>query len=403
MLLEQKNAIEVLSRTKVIARASPEQKAKIVACLKSHGKCTLMCGDGTNDVGALKQAHVGIALINDPKQEKSTKEKDAKEMQEGEEDGASGSGSIERKRDLKERVVDGRGPPKGTKVVNRNPNRKKKEEQLSIKQMKKKMYQEQRKRMEKMKELSEDNIVQFGDASTASPFTSKSSSVLPVTHIIRQGRCTLVTTMQMFRILAINCLISAYGLSVLYLDGIKLGDVQATVMGLLTTFCFLFITRSEPLPELSSKRPIPNIFNLYMVSTVVTQFLIHLSALIYVVAEVQTYHKGPRPDLDAEFTPNMVNSAVFLLMSWMQVTTFAVNHQGHPFMDSITENLPLLGSLTACILVTSVTALELIPSFNALFQLVPLNPHFRGTLLQIMVADSFGTYAVDRIFRFLFT
>eukprot|EP00808_Paulinella_micropora_P018900 g15307.t1 len=56
-------ASRLVAATTVFARMSPDDKELIVKWMKDLGMYTLMCGDGTNDVGALKQAHVGVALL----------------------------------------------------------------------------------------------------------------------------------------------------------------------------------------------------------------------------------------------------------------------------------------------------------------------------------------------------
>ena len=151
-----------------------------------------------------------------------------------------------------------------------------------------------------------------------------------VCNIIRQGRCTLVTTIQMYKILALNCLITAFSLSALYLDGIKYGDNQVTLQGFLLAGCFLFLSWGKPIEKLSRQRPQPNIFNWYILLSVLGQFAVHSYSLWQVVTETKL-HLPPdwKPDLDSEakFEPNLLNSAVFLISLSMQVSTFLINYQ----------------------------------------------------------------------------
>lgn len=53
----------ILRKTKVYARAKPNDKARIVmAYQQGLDKIVSMCGDGANDCGALKQSDAGLSL-----------------------------------------------------------------------------------------------------------------------------------------------------------------------------------------------------------------------------------------------------------------------------------------------------------------------------------------------------
>lgn len=60
--LTDKQALKALPSIRVIARATPETKLRIVKLAQSRGLCIGMCGDGTNDAPALKRADVGFAM-----------------------------------------------------------------------------------------------------------------------------------------------------------------------------------------------------------------------------------------------------------------------------------------------------------------------------------------------------
>jgi len=55
-------ALTLAPHTKVFGRCTPNDKVSIVTHFVEQGQTSLFCGDGGNDCGALKAAHVGIAL-----------------------------------------------------------------------------------------------------------------------------------------------------------------------------------------------------------------------------------------------------------------------------------------------------------------------------------------------------
>uniref|UniRef100_A0A915JAJ1 Uncharacterized protein n=1 Tax=Romanomermis culicivorax TaxID=13658 RepID=A0A915JAJ1_ROMCU len=456
---------KILPCVKVFARMAPKQKEHVITRLKQLGHVTLMCGDGTNDVGALKHAHVGVALLSHPLLDKE-KERLKEAADKFKQQAPLPPNSIE---SAKSRLLD---------TINKKrhhprmqPSRR---DEMSAASHSSETSTAQKKINQMLKQIEEEEkaqIIRLGDASIAAPFTSKYSSIQSICHVIKQGRCTLVTTLQMFKILALNALVLAYGQSVLYLGGVKFSDSQATVQGLLLAACFLFVSRSKPLKTLAKQKPLANIFNIYTLSTVTLQFAVHLSCLLFLVQEplktlakqkplanifniytlstvtlqfavhlscllylvqekrfkknvllsnyvgkyyekisflrmcrfsVPEVNRTHPVKLDEPFKPNLLNTTVYIISVTLQLSTFAVNYRGHPFMESLLENKALLMSVLFSLGSILMLSSGMAPELSAKFELVDISNEFRMVIWTVLACDFLGCFTVDRILLWIF-
>lgn len=478
----------------VFARMSPQGKARICRSLQriEGTACVLMCGDGGNDVGALKQADVGLALLAGYGDANTTGEYAdiGEKLAKGRSESANAedvlNAQAEALADVRQRGSETRSKHLAARQKEiTSKQREWLEEEMAKRaergetgigaqlgavkavavRVKREMAQEMNKIDAKLGsvydntgDLDEDDkekspqdlaaqllgssgdegglpMIRPGDASVAAPFTSRAPSIRAVVDLIRQGRCTLLSSLQQQQIQVLESIISSYTLASLSLEGARSSERQMMASGWLLIVASMAFSYSTPLNKMSPVRPITSLFDPSIVVSVAGQGLIHIlcmrqafkmatermgpAALDAVIkfqrrarsGEIAAEEASDEEDMleklksmmSTPFLPNLLNTSIFLVETSQTIAVLFVNFKGAPWMKGFLENHALFLSIFIAIAGLVILAWGMIPELNEMLHLTPFpDDEYRFKLAGLVLASLFGTLIWDRLSTAIF-
>ena len=108
-------------------------------------------------------------------------------------------------------------------------------------------------------------------------------------------------------------------------------------------------------------------------------------------------------DLEREFEPSLLNSAVYLLQLIQEISTFAINYQGRPFRESISENRTMYYALLLVSAIAFSCSTEFIPEINDRLKLVHFSTGFKWTMTSLMLVDFLACWIIENVLKSLFS
>ena len=116
-----------------------------------------------------------------------------------------------------------------------------------------------------------------------------------------------------------------------------------------------------------------------------------------------SYSRDQEVDLEGEFAPSLLNSAVYLLQLIQQISTFAINYQGRPFREALSENRGMYWGIIGVSAIAFSCSTEFIPEINEKMKLVPFTAEFKTTMTVTMIVDYLGCYVIEKTLKALFS
>ncbi|XP_062821708.1 polyamine-transporting ATPase 13A2 isoform X2 [Anolis carolinensis] len=155
------------------------------------------------------------------------------------------------------------------------------------------------------------------EASVASPFTSRTPNIECVPIVIREGRCSLVTSFGVFKYMALYSLVQFVSVLLLYTIDTNLGDLQFLFFDLIiTTTVAALMGRTAPAPDLGPRRPQGALLSTVVLGSLSLQtaLLVAIQVTGYFMTAAQPWFVPLNSTVPApQNLPNYENTVIFCI------------------------------------------------------------------------------------------
>ncbi|XP_074162204.1 polyamine-transporting ATPase 13A2 isoform X1 [Sminthopsis crassicaudata] len=202
------------------------------------------------------------------------------------------------------------------------------------------------------------------EASVASPFTSQITNIDCVPKVIREGRCSLVTSFCIFQYMALYSFIQFISVLVLYTINTNLGDLQFLFIDLaITTSVTVLMSFTEPAPELGVSRPPGALLRAAVLGSLFLQTALVLTIQLggyFITISQPWFVPLNRTVSGAQNLPNYENTVIFCLSGFQYLTLAVTMSKGPPFRRPLYTNVAFLLVLLVLAIILVVLTLGLL-------------------------------------------
>nr|XP_048720435.1 polyamine-transporting ATPase 13A3 isoform X3 [Caretta caretta] len=260
------------------------------------------------------------------------------------------------------------------------------------------------------------------EASVASPFTSRTSSISCVPNLIREGRAALITSFCVFKFMALYSIIQYFSVTLLYSILSNLGDFQFLFIDLAIILVVVFtMSLNSAWKELVAQRPPSGLISGQLLCSVLSQIITCLSfqTIGFIWVKQQPWYEPWTTTSDAcnlsaatntsssqhenetlhdeHNIKNYENTTVFFISSFQYLIVAIVFSKGKPFRQPCYKNVLFVISVIVIYIFTLFIMLYPVESIDRFLELVCVPYQWRITILVIIIINAIVSILVENI------